>query len=56
MLEVTKRSQHFIGTHNETPPIIALCVHNPDRSLVEVESELANLPCFPANSLDGGRK
>jgi len=27
-----KRSQDFIGTHNETLSVVAMCVCNPDRS------------------------
>jgi hypothetical protein len=32
-----ERSQHFIGTHDETLSV-AVCVHNPDRSPFKVES------------------
>jgi hypothetical protein len=31
-----KRSQLFIGVHNETLSIIAMCVCNPDRSLTGI--------------------
>jgi len=24
--------QHFIGTQNETLSVVAVCIHNPDRS------------------------
>ena len=27
-----KRSQLFIPSHNETPPVVTMCVSNPDRS------------------------
>jgi hypothetical protein len=30
--EFHKRRQQFIRTHNETLPVAAMCVHNPDRS------------------------
>ena len=31
-LQLQKRSQHFIGVHNETPSVAAMRVCNPDRS------------------------
>jgi len=31
-----KRSQLFVGLHNEMLPIIAMCVSNPDRSPVRI--------------------
>jgi hypothetical protein len=31
-----KRSQLFIGVHNETLSIVAMCVCNPDRSLTGI--------------------
>ena len=34
--EFQKRGQLFIGTHNETLPVVAMCVSNPDRSPVEI--------------------
>jgi hypothetical protein len=36
--ELHKRRQFFIGPHNETLSVIAMCVHNPDRSLMRVDS------------------
>ena len=33
-----KRRQPFIGTPNETPSIIAMCVSNPDRSPLTVRA------------------
>ena len=30
--EFNKRSQLFIRSHNETLPVVTMCVHNPDRS------------------------
>jgi hypothetical protein len=32
----TKRSQHFIGTHNETLAVVTVCVSNPDRSSLRI--------------------
>jgi hypothetical protein len=43
-----KRIQLFIGADDETLSV-AMCVYNPDRSPLAVETDLANLPCFPAN-------
>jgi len=31
-IELYKRSQLFIGTHNESLSVVAMCVCNPDRS------------------------
>jgi hypothetical protein len=43
-LQFQKRSQHFIGTHDETFSI-AMSVNNPDRSLFKIESsDLAQAP------------
>jgi len=42
-----KRGQQFIGAHNETLSVIAVCVRNPDCSSV-VESELAIFAVFQA--------
>ena len=35
-LQFQKRTQHFIGMHNEPPSIITVRVHNPDRSPVRI--------------------
>jgi hypothetical protein len=37
-----KRGQLFIGVHNETLPVIAMCVNNPDCSPFKIQS------CDPA--------
>jgi hypothetical protein len=34
--EFDKRGQPFIGTHNETLPVVAMCVCNPDLSPVGI--------------------
>jgi hypothetical protein len=34
--EFCKRSQLFIGVHNKTLSVVAMCVHNPDRSPVRI--------------------
>jgi hypothetical protein len=31
-----KRREHFIRTHNETLPVVAVCISNPDRSPVGI--------------------
>jgi hypothetical protein len=36
MLEIEKRGELFIGTHNETLSVVAVRVHNPDRSPVGI--------------------
>jgi hypothetical protein len=36
-LQFHERSQHFIGTHDETLPV-AMRVHNPDRSAFNIKS------------------
>jgi hypothetical protein len=47
--QIQKRSQYFIRMHNETLSVIPMCIGDPDCSPFVVESELANLQCFPAN-------
>ena len=37
-LEFQKRSQLFIGTHDETRSIIAVCVNNPDCAPFAIQS------------------
>jgi len=48
-LQFQKRSQLFIGAHNEMLSVAVVCIDNPDCSCFVVESELANLQCFPAS-------
>jgi hypothetical protein len=35
--EFQKRSQLFIGVHNETLSVVAVCINNPDRSTFAVD-------------------
>jgi hypothetical protein len=34
--EFQKRTQLFIGVHNETLSVVAVCVHNPDGSPLRI--------------------
>jgi len=36
-LQLHERSQEFIGAHDETLPVVAVCVCNPDRSPVTID-------------------
>jgi hypothetical protein len=45
-LQFHKRSQLFIGVHNQTLSVVALYVGNPDRSPFVVETEPCQLAVF----------